>query len=397
MREQKNEGRLAMWRRWRRPVMFALAWAGVAGACFCWGRYGNLPNAKAEPAGQVAVQDTPRERPPSDYSRRPVAWIFGNIPITREELGEYLILRTGKDRLKNLINKRIIDHVAKARGIDVTMAEMDASMQGDAASLGVSKAEFRDQILKRYGKSEYEWKEDVIRPRLIMEKMCRSRVAVTREDLTQAFEAKYGEKVDCKIIMWPMSEKKNVINQIWPQIHNSEAQFDHYARLQASPSLAAVGGHIKPIGRHTTGDEKLEQVAFRLQKDEVSEVMETTEGLVVVKCLGRVPADTSASFEQRRGELEKEVFDRKVTLEIGKMFQELQAQAKPQNLLEPTVNVVETTEKMLKGTPGPNPIAGSSPPPPPTVPNPTTTGVQGKAPPAGTPPTPPVAAPTPPK
>src|SRR5262249_13163998 len=153
------------------------------------------------------------------------------------------------------------------------------------------------QILKRYGKSEYEWKEDVIRPRLIMEKMCRARVAVTREDMTQAFEAKYGEKVDCKIIMWPKSEQKNVINQIWPRIRSSESEFDHCARLQASPSLAAVGGHIKPIGRHTTGDEKVETVAFRLQKDEVSEVLETTEGLVVVKCLGRVPQDTSRSLE----------------------------------------------------------------------------------------------------
>ncbi len=102
--------------------------------------------------------------------------------------------------------------------------------------------------------------------------------------------------------------------------------------------------------------------------------------------------------------MEKEVFDKKVTLEIGKMFQELQAQAKPQNLLELTVNVVENAEKMLKPTPGPNPIAGpsqlaprSAPPTtsaPPSVPSPPATGVQGKAPPSGTPPTPPIVAPT---
>src|SRR5262245_25137588 len=96
MREQKKEGRLAMWWRWRRPLMFALAWAAGAGAGFCWGRYGNLPRAKAEPAGQVAVQESGAERPLSENSRRPVAWIFGNVPITREELGEYLIQRCGK-------------------------------------------------------------------------------------------------------------------------------------------------------------------------------------------------------------------------------------------------------------------------------------------------------------
>jgi len=196
--------------------------------------------------------------------------------------------------------------------------------------------------------------EDVIRPRLIMEKMCRSRVAVTREDLAEAFDAKYGEKVDCKIIMWPKAEKKLVLDQVWPRIRNSEQEFDHFARLQASPSLAAVGGHIKPIGHHTTGEERLEKVVFSLRPGEVSEVLDHPEGLVVVKCLGHIDPDKSASFDQRRGELEKEVFDKKVAMEIGKMFQQLQAQAHPQNLLEPTVNVAEDTERLLNATQGMN-------------------------------------------
>src|SRR5947208_8627287 len=212
MREQKTECSPAV-KRWRRPLMFALAWLGVAGACYCWGRYGSLPRAVAEPTtGRAVVQEAVSERPPADYSRRPVAVIYDNIPITREELGEYLILRFGKERLKNLINKRIIDHVAHQRGLDVTPTEINASLQADAAALGVTAKEFTDQILKRYGKTLYEWKEDVIRPRLIMEKMCRSRVAVTREVLVAAFEAKYGEKVDCKIIMWPKAEKKIVLD-----------------------------------------------------------------------------------------------------------------------------------------------------------------------------------------
>src|SRR5438132_1471201 len=230
MHEQKKECRPAG-KRWRRPLMFALAWLGVAGACYCWGRYGNLPKAVAEPtAGRAVVQEVVSERPPADYSRRPVAFIFENIPITREELGEYLILRLGNDRLKNLINKRIIDHIAHQRGLNVTATEINASLQADAAALGVTAKEFTDQILKRYNKTLYEWKEDVIRPRLIMEKMCRARVAVTQQDIAEAYDAKYGEKVDCRIIMWPKGEKRNVLNQIWPRIRTSEQEFDNAAR-----------------------------------------------------------------------------------------------------------------------------------------------------------------------
>src|SRR5205807_319278 len=99
---------------------------------------------------------------------------------------------------------------------------------------------------------------------------------------------------------------------------------------------------------------ELERVIFSLRPGVVSEVLDHPEGLVVVKCLGHVEADKTVPFEQRRGEVEKEVFDRKVAMEIGKVFQELQVQAHPHNLLEPTVNVAEDTERLLKETPGIN-------------------------------------------
>ena len=40
----------------------------------------------------------PQAAPPSDYSQRVVAYIYGNIPITREDLGEYQIARQGVDK-----------------------------------------------------------------------------------------------------------------------------------------------------------------------------------------------------------------------------------------------------------------------------------------------------------
>src|SRR5262249_11916897 len=163
----------------------------------------------------------------------------------------YLIERYGKDKLDHLINKRIIEHAARQRGIDVTEGETEAAFYGDAAALGLSSAEFKRAILQRYGKSLFEWKEDVIKPRLLMEKMCRARVTVTNEDLVQAFEAYYGEKVDCKMIIWPKNpqSEKNLM-KIWPKLRDDEKEFDSYARLQPSASLAAVGGHVKPLGRH---------------------------------------------------------------------------------------------------------------------------------------------------
>ena len=339
-------------RSWRRRVVVVGAWLAIAAAGYTYGRFGSVGPAHAQtqtPArpGQAAAHD---ERPAGDYQRRIVAYIHGNIPITREELGEYLIARHGKEKLNLLINKRIIEHAARMKGIDVTDAEVEASVKADAQQLGVSVSDFSNQVLRRYQKTIYEWKEDVTRPRLIMEKMCRARVTVTGEDLAQAFEAYFGEKVDCKMIMWPHEEKKVVTHKIWPKIRNDEKEFDSAARMQASPSLAAVGGHIKPLGRHCTGNPHIEKTLFNLKPGEVSEVLDTPEGVVVFKCIRHIPPDTTASYEQRKPALEKEVFDRKVALEIGKVFQELRAQAQPQDLLNPP-NIVENARRELQSVP----------------------------------------------
>ena len=42
-----------------------------------------------------------------------VAYIYGSIPITREDLGEYLIARKGLDTVELLVNKRIIEHACE--------------------------------------------------------------------------------------------------------------------------------------------------------------------------------------------------------------------------------------------------------------------------------------------
>ena len=103
--------------------------------------------------------------------------------ITREELGEYLIARHGADRLQHLVNKRIIELACQAHGIQVSDKEIDAALAEDLASLKVSAKEFEEKTLKDYGKSLYEWREDVIRPKLYMTKLCQDSVDVTPDDL----------------------------------------------------------------------------------------------------------------------------------------------------------------------------------------------------------------------
>ena len=281
----------------------------------------------------------------SDYSSRVVAYVYDNMPITREELGEYLIARYGTERLDLLCNKKIIDNECRKAGIEVTAAEVENSLSEDLKGLNVDRKIFVDKVLKNYRKNLYEWKEDVIRPKLMLSKLVRSRVKVTDEDIKKAFDAYYGEKVECRIVMYEKGFERAVLSD-YPRLRDSEEEFHKAAKNQKSSSLAATAGKIRPIARNTTGNDELEKAAFALQPNEVSPVIGTPEGLIIVKCDKRIPADTTVNLESVREKITAEIIEKKIAAEIPVAFAEMRKRANPKIILQ-GVNQMDDLTKTI--------------------------------------------------
>jgi hypothetical protein len=319
---------------------------GLVLAAFGVGRCLGIPQAEAQtPATKPAAQVQPANVTPSEAAQRWVAVIYGNIPVTREDFGEYLIARHS-DKLELLVNKKIIEHACRQRNIEVTDAEVEAVLADELRTMQVSLKDFVEKVLKKYNKTLFEWKEDVIKPRLAMNKMCANRIQITEEDYRKAFEAYYGEKIEPRIIMFPKGEDKQAL-QIYGELRKSDEDFDRIAKQQASATLAATGGRIQPMGRHTTGNDELEKEAFSLQPGEISRLIATPEGTVVLKCVRRIPADTSKRYENEKHNLDKEIRDKKTQLELPKLFKELQEQAQPKLFVKrPTLQ--EDLEREVK-------------------------------------------------
>src|SRR5262245_54535338 len=169
----------------RRQLARGLALAGVAGVGYVFGITSDRLSAQpASPPGTLppAMQPQPKTQPQPQLQppdRRTVAFIYGSVPVTREELGDFLIARGGHEKLELLVNKKIIEVEAARRNITVTPIEVRAGLEEDVRGLGISKDDFVKNILPRYGKTLYEWTEDVIKPRLLLTKMCKDRVKVT--------------------------------------------------------------------------------------------------------------------------------------------------------------------------------------------------------------------------
>ena len=315
------------------------------------------PQVKTEPKQTTSPASLPKSLQTSnipstnsDYSSRVVAYVYDNMPVTREELGEYLIARYGTERLDLLCNKKIIDNECRKAGIEVTAAEVENSLSEDLKGLNVDRKTFVDKVLKNYRKNLYEWKEDVIRPKLMLSKLVRSRVKVTDEDIKKAFDAYYGEKVECRIVMYEKGFERAVLSD-YPRLRDSEEEFHKAAKNQKSSSLAATAGKIRPIARNTTGNDELEKAAFALQPNEVSPVIGTPEGLIIVKCDKRIPADTTVNLESVREKITAEIIEKKITAEIPVVFAEMRKRANPKLILQgvnQTDDLTKTIAPLIK-------------------------------------------------
>jgi len=308
---------LSLWR----PGLTAAGLLVLLVLSFCWGRYCTQPVVVAQDSLSQSLDDGP-------YSKRPVAYIYGTQAITREELGEYLIARLGVQRVEFLVNRRIIEAACQAKGIVVSDQDVEEQFKREMLAIGkhVTADDFEKQILTRVNKSMYEWKEDVLRPKIAMTRLCQDRIVVLPEELTRAFEAKYGPKVQCRMIV--LEEKNPQRFDIQQEARQSEEKFLEYARQGIIPAIAAQGGRVPPIHKHF-GDANVERVAFSLKKGEVSELMQMPDKTwIILKCDELIPA-TNANMSAERLTLHKEVFDRKLQEEIPRVFQELRRQAGP--------------------------------------------------------------------
>jgi hypothetical protein len=164
------------------------------------------------------------------------------------------------------------------------------------------------------------------------------------------------------MILFPADQERFAMAS-YARIRDSEEEFDRMARQQASPTLAPKGGTLPAFGRHTLGDENLEREAFRLQPGEVSTLVGTPQGTVVLKCDNRIPPDTSKKLEDVREQLMQEVLAKKTQYEMQVVVKELRDKARPRSMLKDPSKAEDLTAEVARemadspeGKPGVKPI-----------------------------------------
>jgi hypothetical protein len=258
--------------------------SAVSGVAF-WGAKGapqqrSATTPKTAPAPAAASDPVPvAPAASSAYHEGVVAYLYNGTPITREQLGEYLIDRFGGERLEPFINRVIVERACQERKITVDPGEVDADLAETLKSVPGDKRSFLDNLLRQKQLTLKEWKDDVIRPKLLLSKYCRDRVRFTEEDVTHAFDSMYGEKVMVQIIIWTPEEvqKKHHID-LYEKIAKDKEAFDDEARHQLDRKLAVTAGQLTPFGRYSQENHEMEELAFKLKEGEITPPLSLFQG-----------------------------------------------------------------------------------------------------------------------
>jgi hypothetical protein len=328
---------------WRRPsretvnkiILGGLLAAALVGTYY-WGRRGGLADGRSHVLDFMT--GTPKFMPTSqsaDTSGEIVAYLYdGAMAITRRELGDYLIDRFGSERIDFLVNRKIIEMACQAQHITISDAEIKVQLDADLLGFGgLTVDQFVNNVLKKYNKTLFEYKEDVIRPKLALERYVRGKIVVSEEDIQKGFEAKFGPKVDCRIIVLAREQKKDAVD-IWTKIRQDPNLFDDYAKKQFMPKIASTGGKVDPVHKHF-GNASIEEEAFKLKPGEISSLIEMPDdgSTIILRCEKHIPADATKQINEERAALYQEILQARMGDQMKKIFEELRKKAAPQIFL----------------------------------------------------------------
>ena len=168
-----------------------------------------------------------------------------------------------------------------------------------------------------------------------MQRYVKDDIVVSEADIQKGFEAKFGPKSDCRIIV-VKSEQAQQKDAIWAKAKacKSVEEFERLATEQPIAQFASVAGKIDPIHKHL-GDPNIEDYAFKLKPGETSPLIPIPDGFVILYCVKHIEADPEKTISKVRDIIFRETFEAKVSAAIPEAFKKIREAATPQLFIRP--------------------------------------------------------------
>ncbi|MEQ1830490.1 MAG: peptidylprolyl isomerase [Pirellula sp.] len=262
---------------------------------------------KTVPATAASTSKTIAEDP---NAPKVVAAVNG-IPISISELAHQCRLRFGEDVLEDLVNKTLILQACQAQNVTVTQKDIDDEIGRTASKFNLSVAMYLKLIEDERDIKPEQYASDIIWPMIAMRRLSKDKIAVSPQEIDRAFQSEFGPKVQVRMIACKDPQK---IAHVRQNAMANPAQFKTLAKTESEdPSSASVEG-LLPLIRRFTGDDELEQIAFGLQPDQISQVFKAGEMHVVLQCVKHIEASNppASQMQEIQNRIRSEIEDVKL-------------------------------------------------------------------------------------
>ena len=283
-------------------------------------------------------------------------------PISIAEIQATCIERHGHDVLEILITRCLIEQALKREQRSVTQADIDTEIARAAESMGFRRPDGSTDVagwFERVTRDEkipmQHYIEDIVQPTVALKQLV-GKVPVTQEDLDKAFEATFGPRARCRIIVLDSQRRAQEVWQLARQSPAAERIGDLAEQYSVDPTSRTLRGEVPPIQRYG-GQPTLERQAFALKPGELSGVVQVADRFMVLFCEGYTePA--KVTFAEVRNELYDDIHEKKQRIEMSRYFSHLREAAAIDNYLagssqSPTRPAQSPAAPSKRGLPGP--------------------------------------------
>ncbi|MCC9602319.1 peptidylprolyl isomerase [Stieleria sp. JC731] len=320
-----------------------------------------VPNAQAMPAIREQINDRIRDQkmktaatelfaqlqrdanvvkvfgnPELEKQHPGIAAIVNNGRITIAQLAAECVKRHGKDVLDGEINRKLLTQALSKAKKQVSDADLNSEIERAAKSYGFIKADGSADLkswidsVTSDGETTYPlYVKDAVWPSVALKKLVEDRVQITEQDLEVGFESNFGPRVE--VLACVLGDQRTA-QKVWKMARDNPSE-EFFGRLaedySVEPVSASNSGKVPPIRKYS-GQPTIEDEAFDLKPGELSGVISVGDKYILLKCQGRTQPLVS-DREAVRGELIRDLTERKYSVEMAKAFDKLKDTAEIEN------------------------------------------------------------------
>jgi parvulin-like peptidyl-prolyl isomerase len=263
--------------------------------------------------------------------------IVNGRPIARQRMVEVLVEAHGLSIMQQLIVLELAKQETKRRGLEVTVADVDAEFRSSLAQIapGVGSEDGMNEENQRKALQILLEDRNISMAEFMigMERNAHLRKAVKQElrineaTLREEFARTCGERVVVRHIQIDVSDSA-ALNRALDLLSQGKDFAEVARQVSQNPETAARGGQMEPF---TFNDAQypaaLREAAFSLRPGEVSAPIRVERRFHILKLERRIPPQ-DARFEDMRDQVEARLLERVIPQQMNQLAQELFQNAK---------------------------------------------------------------------